>query len=73
MTWVKTRLALEDCDPEDVLVIRVRAGESHLNVRRNCQDFGHEVLEDAEEPLGTDAPGADASLSGVRLLRVRVR
>ena len=73
MTWVKTRLALEDCAPGDVLVIRVRAGESHSNVSRNCRDFGHEVMEDVEEPPTVNADGGtEATGSGVRQLRVRV-
>jgi len=48
MTFVKTKLELEEMDPGEVLEVRVREGESRLNVVRSCKQEGNPVhLEEA--------------------------
>lgn len=59
MTWVKTRLELEDLDPGDVLEVLVRAGESHHNVVTNAQAEGHAV------------EGDEAAAADIRRLLIR--
>jgi len=61
MTWVKTRLELEDLAPGSELLVRVRTGESHHNVATNCRSEGHTVLDDRTDDLDT----------GARVLRIR--
>lgn len=46
MTFVKTKLELEDLAVGEVLEVRVRGGESHDNVRRSSKEDGHEVILD---------------------------
>lgn len=51
MTFVKTKLELEDLEPGDVLEVLIREGESLENVTRSCVDEGHELLaRDPGEP-----------------------
>lgn len=45
ITFVKTKLELEDMAPGEVLEVTIREGESLENVTRSCRAEGHEVLE----------------------------
>lgn len=45
MTFVKTKLALEDLSPGDLLEVTLRDGEPFLNVTRSCEEEGHRILE----------------------------
>ncbi len=47
MTFVKTKLELEDLAPGDLLEVLLREGEPLANVTRSCEDEGHAVLEKA--------------------------
>jgi tRNA 2-thiouridine synthesizing protein A len=62
MTWVKTKLELEEMAPGQVLEVRVRAGESHHNVSLNARDAGCALLGDSPDPQGGEA---------IRLLLIR--
>ena len=44
MTYVHTRLALEDMDPGDRLAVVMRRGEPAANVPRNLREEGHRVV-----------------------------
>jgi TusA-related sulfurtransferase len=44
MTWVKTKLALEDLAADEELCVVVREGESSKNVSANSQREGHEIV-----------------------------
>ena len=44
ITFVKTKLELEDLAPGEVLEVTIREGESLENVTRSCRAEGHEVL-----------------------------
>ncbi len=44
MTWVKTKLELEDLDAGDLLEVLLCEGESLENVTRSAAEEGHEVL-----------------------------
>jgi tRNA 2-thiouridine synthesizing protein A len=44
MTFVRTKLALEQIDVGQVLNIRLRDGEPRHNVPRAVRDHGHEIL-----------------------------
>lgn len=44
MTFVKTKLELEDLLPGQMLEVHVRAGESLDNVVRSSREDGHEVV-----------------------------
>ncbi|MFH0793073.1 MAG: sulfurtransferase TusA family protein [bacterium] len=44
MTFVKTKLKLEDLEPGDVLEVILRDGEPFRNVTRSCQDEGNRLL-----------------------------
>ncbi|MCB2153313.1 sulfurtransferase TusA family protein [bacterium] len=50
MTFVKTKLELEELEPGDLLEVFVREGEPLENVARSVKDEGHTVLE--RKPLG---------------------
>jgi tRNA 2-thiouridine synthesizing protein A len=52
MTFVKTKLELEELAPGDELVVLLREGEPLLNVGRSVREDGHEVLstEQTERP-----------------------
>jgi len=45
MTWVRTRLALEDLAPGERLDVRLDPGESLESVPRSAREDGHEVSE----------------------------
>ncbi len=49
ITFVKTKLELEEMEPGEVLEVHVRDGESRLNVVRSCKQEGNIVH--AEEPM----------------------
>lgn len=54
MTWVKTKLELEELEPGALLEVRLREGESHHNVSVNSRDEGHDIVaDDAEDAEGT--------------------
>ena len=44
MTFVKTKLELEDLDPGQLLEVFVREGGPLDNVTRSCEDEGHRVV-----------------------------
>lgn len=44
ITFVKTKLELEDLAPGEVLEVTIREGESLENVTRSCRAEGHEIL-----------------------------
>jgi tRNA 2-thiouridine synthesizing protein A len=43
MTFVKTKLELEEMEPGAILEVHVRDGESRLNVVRSCKQEGNVV------------------------------
>ena len=49
MTFVKTKLQLEDMESGETLGLKIRRGESYNNVTRSVRDEGHSIL--AERPL----------------------
>ena len=49
ITYVKTKLRLEDMSEGQVLIIRLRDGEALDNVPRTLRDNGHEILECSRE------------------------
>lgn len=52
MTFVKTKLELEDLAPGQVLEVLLRDGEPLENVTRSCQEDGHPI--EAREPAGPE-------------------
>lgn len=44
MTFVKTKLELEDLSPGAVLEVLLRDGEPLHNVTRSCEEEGHRVV-----------------------------
>jgi TusA-related sulfurtransferase len=46
MTWVRTKLALEQLAPGDALEVRCRPGEALENVPRSARAAGHAVSVD---------------------------
>jgi tRNA 2-thiouridine synthesizing protein A len=53
MTFVKTKLQLEDMEPGQTLGLKIRLGESYNNVTRSVRDEGHSIL--GETPAGEHA------------------
>jgi len=47
MTFVKTKLQLEDMDQGELLALRIRKGESYNNVTRSVRDEGHSIVNEA--------------------------
>ena len=43
LNWVKTKLALEELEPGDELVVLLDAGEPIESVPRSAREDGHEV------------------------------
>jgi TusA-related sulfurtransferase len=43
MTWVRTKLALEQLAPGEALEVRCRPGEALENVPRSAREAGHAV------------------------------
>lgn len=44
MTFVKTKLQLEEMDSGQTLGLKIRLGESYNNVTRSVRDEGHTIL-----------------------------
>lgn len=52
MTYVRTKLALEEMAPGELLRVRLGGGEPLDNVPRTLQENGHEVLALTETSAG---------------------
>lgn len=52
MTFVKTRLALEQLAPGQTLLVRLADAEARANVPRAARAQGHEVLAEETDALG---------------------
>lgn len=52
MTFVRTRLALDDMSSGQILLIRLQGADPLANVPRACADQGHEPLDLTEQPDG---------------------
>jgi tRNA 2-thiouridine synthesizing protein A len=52
ITFVKTKIELEDLAEGQILQVIVRAGESHSNVIRATREDGHRLLADEEHAPG---------------------
>lgn len=53
MTFVKTKVALEDLDDGQILELRLNDGEPIQNLPRSLKDDGHKILELANNDDGT--------------------
>lgn len=53
MTFVKTKVAIEDLDDGQILEIRLNEGEPIQNVPRSLKDEGHKVLQIDNNSDGT--------------------
>lgn len=53
MTFVKTKVVLEDLDDGQILELRLNDGEPIQNVPRSLKDDGHKILELANNDDGT--------------------
>lgn len=53
MTFVKTKVALEDLDDGQILELRLNDGELIQNLPRSLKDDGHKILELANNADGT--------------------
>ena len=53
VTFVKTKVALEDLDDGQILELRLNDGEPIQNVPRSLKDDGHKILELANNDDGT--------------------
>ena len=53
ITFVKTKIALEELDDGDILSVRLNDGEPVQNVPRSVKEEGHEVLSLTENGDGT--------------------
>lgn len=53
MTFVKTKVALEDLDDGQILELRLNDGEPIQNLPRSLKDDGHKILEIANNDDGT--------------------
>ena len=49
MTFVKTKLQLEEMDEGQTLALKIRRGESYNNVTRSVRDEGHVIFD--EKPV----------------------
>jgi TusA-related sulfurtransferase len=47
MTFVKTKLQLEDMETGELLALTIRKGESYNNVTRSVRDEGHAIVDEA--------------------------
>lgn len=47
ITFVKTKLELEEMRPGELLEVLLREGEPLANVTRSCEEEGHKVVEKA--------------------------
>lgn len=50
MTFVKTKLQLEEMETGETLALKIKLGESYNNVTRSVRDEGHEIFN--EQPSG---------------------
>ncbi|WP_240986808.1 sulfurtransferase TusA family protein [Acididesulfobacillus acetoxydans] len=53
LTFVKTKVALEDLDARQLLEIRLNEGEPIQNVPHSLKDEGHKILEASRNEDGT--------------------
>lgn len=53
VTFVKTKVALEELDTGDVLSVRLADGEPLQNVPRSCKEQDHQVLKLSDNGDGT--------------------
>ena len=53
MTFVKTKIALENLDDGQILQVRLNDGEPIENVPRSLKDEGHKILELNDNGNGT--------------------
>ena len=53
ITFVKTKVALEELDDGDILEVRLNDGEPEQNVPRSLKEEGHKVLELTQNDDGT--------------------
>ena len=53
ITFVKTKVALEDMADGEILEVRINDGEPLQNVPRSLKDEGHKVLEVSPNDDGT--------------------
>ena len=53
ITFVKTKIALEDMEDGEILEVRLNTGEPAQNVPRSLKDEGHKVLELTQNEDGT--------------------
>lgn len=53
MTFVKTKMSLEDMEDGQVLAVHLNAGEPIQNVPRSLKDEGHKVLFVKQDTDGT--------------------
>lgn len=65
LTFVKTKLLIEDMVPGDIAVVRLKGAEPLGNVPRSVREHGHEVI--SLEPAEPGATGDDE----VHILKLR--
>ena len=53
ITFVKTKVALEELDDGDILEVRLNAGAPVQNVPRSLKEEGHNILELTQNDDGT--------------------
>ena len=53
ITFVKTKVALDELDDGDILKVHMNAGEPAENVPRSLKEEGHEILELTQNNDGT--------------------
>lgn len=58
LTFVKTKLLIEDMAPGDIAVIRLKGAEPLGNVPRSILEYGHEII--SLEPAQPGATGQDS-------------
>ncbi|MDR2779838.1 MAG: sulfurtransferase TusA family protein [Synergistaceae bacterium] len=53
VTFVKTKVAIEELDDGQILLVRMNDGEPIQNVPRSLKDEGHEILKLIDNKDGT--------------------
>lgn len=53
ITWVKTKLALDELEAHSVLRVHLNSGEAFADLPRSAKDEGHKVLEVSDNRDGT--------------------
>ena len=53
ITFVKTKVALEDMEAGQILKVRLNGGEPIQNVPRSLKEEGHKILETSQNEDGT--------------------